>query len=217
MSRQSSGTGAVLAIVLASHTMIVLYISIVLTALPKIHQTLGFSRVALSWVQNAYLLAFGGLLLLGARAGDPLGRSSIFVTGLGLFTLASVAVGTAQSKVWLITARAIQGAGAAILTPTTLALLQTSFAEAPERTRAVSQYAAVGGVAATVGLVIGGMFAGWLSRRVGFFISAPIGVALILAAPPLSTRDRARSGQAAAIGAAASTDGMTALVFGIVH
>jgi MFS family permease len=134
-------------------------------------------------VQNAYLLTFGGLLLLGARAGDLLGRRRTFIIGLGLFTLASVAVGTAQSEVWLITARAIQGAGAAILAPTALALLQTSFAEGPERTRAVSYYAAVAGVAATVGLVIGGMFGGWLSWRVGFFINAPIGVAMMLAAP----------------------------------
>src|SRR5581483_3982116 len=90
--------GAVLAIVLASYTMIVLDISIVITALPKIHQTLGFSRVALSWVQNAYLLAFGGLLLLGARAGDLVGRRRMFITGLGVFTVASIAVGDAQSE-----------------------------------------------------------------------------------------------------------------------
>jgi EmrB/QacA subfamily drug resistance transporter len=217
MSRDATRTGAVLAIVLISYTMIVLDISIVITALPKIHQTLGFSRVALSWVQNAYLLAFGGLLLLGARAGDLIGRRRMFIVGVGLFTLASVAVGTAQSEVWLISASAIQGAGAAILAPTTLALLQTSFAEGPERTRAVSYYAAVAGVAATVGLVIGGMFAGWLSWRVGFFINLPIGVAMILAAPRYLPETEPRSGQADAIGAVASTLGITALVFGIVR
>jgi MFS family permease len=135
MERSQIRTGAVLAIVLASYTMIVLDISIVITALPKIHHALGFSRVALSWVQNSYLLAFGGLLLLGARAGDLFGRRRMFIIGLGLFTLASVAVGAAQSEVWLIGARAVQGAGAAILAPSTLALLQTSFAEGPERTR----------------------------------------------------------------------------------
>src|SRR3954453_21157336 len=93
--------GAILAIVLVSYTMIVLDISIVITALPKIHRSLGFSRVALSWVQNAYLLAFGGLLLLGARGGDLVGRRRIFIVGLGVFTLASVAVGAAQSEAWL--------------------------------------------------------------------------------------------------------------------
>ncbi|MEA2187280.1 MAG: hypothetical protein QOK16_2291, partial [Solirubrobacteraceae bacterium] len=172
-----------LVIILASYTMIVLDISIVITALPKIHHALGFSATALSWVQNAYLLAFGGLLLLGARAGDLIGRRRMFVAGLALFTVASVAVGTAQSEAWLIAARALQGVGAAILAPSTLALLQTSFTEGPERTRAVAYYAAVAGVAATVGLVVGGIFAGWLSWRVGFFINAPIGIAMMLAAP----------------------------------
>src|SRR3954449_4620734 len=139
--------GAILAIVLGSYTMLVLDISIVITALPQIHRDLGFSPVALSWVQNAYLLAFGGLLLLGARAGDLVGRRKIFIIGLGLFSVASVAVGAAQSETWLVIARAAQGAGAAILAPSTLALLQTSFDDGPERTRAVSYYAAVAGVA----------------------------------------------------------------------
>jgi EmrB/QacA subfamily drug resistance transporter len=210
-------TGAVLAIVLASYTMIVLDISIVITALPKIHYALGFSRVALSWVQNAYLLAFGGLLLLGARAGDLVGRRRMFIIGLGIFTLASIAVGSAQSEIWLITARAVQGVGAAILAPSTLALLQTSFAEGAERTRAVSYYAAVAGVAATVGLVIGGMFAGWLTWRVGFFVNAPIGITMMLAAPRFLPETEPRPGQTDFIGAATSTTGMTALVFGIVH
>src|SRR3954452_18412731 len=209
--------GPILAIVLASYTMIVLDISIVITALPQIHSGLGFSPVALSWVQNAYLLAFGGLLLLGARAGDLLGRRRMFVLGLGLFTAASVAVGTAQSEGWLIAARAAQGVGAAILAPSTLALLQTSFTEGAERTRAVAYYAAVAGVAATVGLVVGGIFAGWLSWRVGFFINAPIGIALMLAAPRVLPETEPRRGQADVSGALASTLGMTALVFGIVR
>jgi MFS family permease len=217
MERRYIRTGAVLAIVLASYTMIVLDISIVITALPKIHYTLGFSRVALSWVQNAYLLAFGGLLLLGARAGDLLGRRRMFIIGLGLFALASIAVGTAQSELWLIAARALQGVGAAILAPSTLALLQTSFAEGPERTRAVAYYAAVAGVAATVGLVIGGMFAGWLSWRVGFFVNAPIGLAMILAAPRYLPETKPRRGQTDAIGAITSTLGVTAVVYGIVR
>src|SRR4051812_23397255 len=177
--------GAILAIVLVSYTMIVLDISIVITALPKIHRTLDFSPVALSWVQNAYLLTFGGLLLLGARAGDLIGRRRVFIIGLGLFTVASAAVGTAHSEAWLIAARALQGAGAAILAPSTLALLQTSFDEGPERTRAVSYYAAVAGVASTVGLVVGGIFAGWLSWRGGVFFNLPLGVGPMLAPPPL--------------------------------
>jgi EmrB/QacA subfamily drug resistance transporter len=209
--------GPVLAIILASYTMIVLDISIVITALPKIHHALGFSSTALSWVQNAYLLAFGGLLLLGARAGDLLGRRRMFVAGLGLFTIASVAVGTAQSEAWLTAARAVQGIGAAVLAPSTLALLQTSFPEGPERTRAVAYYAAVAGVAATVGLVVGGIFAGWLSWRVGFFINAPIGIAMMLAAPRLLPETEPRPGRLDAAGAISSTFGMTALVYGIVR
>jgi EmrB/QacA subfamily drug resistance transporter len=208
---------AVLAIILGSYTMIVLDISIVITALPQIHHDLGFSPVALSWVQNAYLLAFGGLLLLGARAGDLVGRRRIFIIGLGVFTLASVAVGAAQTEAWLIGGRAAQGVGAAILAPSTLALLQTSFTEGRERTRAVSHYAAVAGVAATVGLIVGGLFAGLLSWRVGFFINAPLGLALMLYAPRYLPETRPRSGQTDAIGALTSTLGMSALVFGIVR
>lgn len=209
--------GPVLLTILASYTMIVLDISIVITALTKIHYSLGFSFTALSWVQNAYLLAFGGLLLLGARAGDILGRRRMLICGLALFTLASIAVGTAQSEIWLIAARAVQGVGAAILAPSTLALLQTSFREGPQRTRAVAYYAAVAGVAATVGLVIGGMFAGWLSWRVGFFINVPIGIALMVAAPRYLPETKRQRGQLDIAGAATSTLGMTALVYGIVR
>jgi EmrB/QacA subfamily drug resistance transporter len=197
--------------------MIVLDISIVITGLPKIDATLGFSATGLSWIQNAYLLAFGGLLLLGARAGDLLGRRRVFIIGLGTFTLASVAVGAAQSEAWLIAARAAQGVGAAVLAPSTLALLQTSFDEGPERTRAVSYYAAVAGVASTVGLVVGGIFAGLLSWRLGFFINAPIGIAMMLAAPRYLPETQPRAGRTDALGAATSTVGMAALVFGIVR
>ena len=137
--------------------MIVLDVSIVITALPKIHHALGFSATGLSWVQNAYTLTFGGLLLLGARAGDILGRRRMFVVGIALFTGASLAAGLAQSAGWLLAARAVQGVGAAIAAPSTLALLTTSFPEGPERTRAVAYYGAVAGGGGSVGLVLGGM------------------------------------------------------------
>src|SRR5881396_583602 len=116
VSRRSS----VLAIVLASYFMIVLDISIVITGLPKIRGDLGFSHIDLSWVQNAYTLTFGGLLLLGARAGDILGRRRMFVIGIALFTFASLLAGLAQSPAWLLGARALQGVGAAIAAPSTL-------------------------------------------------------------------------------------------------
>jgi hypothetical protein len=135
----------VLVIILLSYLMIVLGISIVITALPKMHQALGFSATGLSCVQNAYTLAFGGLLLLSARAGDILGRRRMFVAGLALFTAASLAIGLAPSAAWLLTASAVQGIGAATLAPSTLALLTASFPEGRERTRAVAYYGAVAG------------------------------------------------------------------------
>jgi len=120
------------------------------------HHSLGFSATGLSWVQNAYTLAFGGLLLLGARAGDILGRRRMFMAGIALFIAASLAVGLAQSPAWLVAARAVQGTGAAILAPSTLALLTTTFPEGRARTRAVAYYGAVAGVGASLGLVLGG-------------------------------------------------------------
>jgi EmrB/QacA subfamily drug resistance transporter len=204
-------------IILLSYLMIVLDISIVITALPKMHQALGFSATGLSWVQNAYTLALGGLLLLGARAGDILGRRRMFVVGLGLFTVASLAVGLAPSAAWLLAARAVQGVGAAILAPSTLALLTASFPEGHERTRAVAYYGAVAGVGASLGLVVGGVLTSWLSWRVGFFINVPIGIAMMLVAPRYLPETERRAGRFDLPGALSSTVGMTALVYGIVR
>jgi len=208
---------AILAIVLVSYFMIVLDISIVITALPKIKAGLGFSSTGLSWVQNAYTLAFGGLLLLGARAGDMLGRRRMFIAGLALFTGASLAVGSAQSLVWLIAARAIQGIGAAVLAPSTLALLSTNFPEGSQRTRAVAYYGAVAGVGASVGLVLGGILTDLISWRVGFFINLPVGIALMFAAPRHIGESERRAGRFDLTGTLSSTLGMSALVLGIVR
>jgi EmrB/QacA subfamily drug resistance transporter len=207
----------VLWIVLLSYLMIVLDISIVITALPKIHHALHFSPTSLSWVQNAYTLAFGGLLLLGARAGDLLGRRRMFIIGTAIFTVASLATGLAQSEAWLIASRALQGVGAAILAPSTLALLQTSFPEGRERTRAVAYYGAVAGVGASLGLVLGGILTTTISWRVGFFINVPIGTAMILAAPRYLPETKRHPGEFDFAGALCSTLGMTALVYGIVR
>lgn len=209
--------GAVLAIIMASYLMIVIDISIVITGLPRIKEALGFSPASLSWVQNAYTLAFGGLLLLGARAGDLLGRRRMFIWGLGIFTLASLAIGLAQSPSWLLAFRAVQGVGAAILAPSTLALLSLYFPEGTERTRALAYYAAAAGIGATLGLVFGGLFADLVSWRAGFFINLPIGLGLMLAARRLITETPKRSGQFDVAGALSSTLGMGSLVFGIVH
>jgi EmrB/QacA subfamily drug resistance transporter len=217
MRAGAPGLRAVLAIIVCSYLMVVIDISIVLTGLPKIQESLRFTPTNLSWVQNAYTLVFGGLLLLGARMGDIAGRRRMFVAGLALFTLASLAIGLAQSPAWLIGARAVQGVGAAILTPSTLALLSTHFPEGPARTRALSYYAAAAGVGASIGLVLGGLVADLVSWRLGFFINLPIGIALIVAARRCIAETPLRAGRFDLPGALTSTAGMGALVFGIVR
>lgn len=208
---------AILAIILVSYVMIVLDISVVLTGLPKIHRDLGFTDVGLAWVQSAYTLTFGGFLLLGARAGDILGRRRMFISGLAIFTLASLAIGISQSSGWMLAWRAIQGIGAAVLAPSTLALLQTNFAEGEERTRAVSYYSAAAGISATVGLVLGGVLADWLSWRVGFFINLPIGLGMMVAARIYIRETDRRPGKFDLLGALTSTAGMSALVYGFIR
>lgn len=217
---EATNKQAILAIILVSYVMIVLDISVVLTGLPRIQRDLGFSGPELAWVQSAYTLTFGGFLLLGARAGDILGRRRMFVAGLALFTLASFAIGVSSSAFWMLAWRAIQGIGAAILAPSTLALLQTNFAEGPERMRAISLYSVAAGVSATIGLVLGGALADWLSWRVGFFANIPIGIATI-ATIAASYRYIAETPRRAAgfdlPGALLSTAGTGALVFGFIR
>jgi EmrB/QacA subfamily drug resistance transporter len=208
---------AILSIILISYVMIVLDISVVLTGLPKIHAELLFSESGLAWVQAAYTLTFGGFLLLGARAGDILGRRRMFILGLSIFTLASLAIGISQSAGWMLVWRAIQGVGAAILAPSTLALLQTNFPEGHERTRAVSYYAAAAGVSATVGLVLGGILAEWVSWRMGFYINLPIGIGMIVAARAHIPETPRNAGKFDFFGALTSTAGLSALVYSFIR
>lgn len=219
MTQTSSPThrGPVLAIIMASYLMIVIDISIVLTGLPRIQSALGFSPAGLSWIQNAYTLTFGGFLLLGARAGDILGRRRMFMLGLAIFTLASVAIGAAQSPAWMIAFRAIQGLGAAVLAPSTLALIATHFEEGQDRTRALAWYAAAAGIGATVGLVLGGLLADLVSWRAGFLINLPIGLLLIAGSLRYIHETDRHRGRFDIPGALSSTLGMGALVFGIVE
>jgi EmrB/QacA subfamily drug resistance transporter len=207
----------ILAIILACYLMIVLDMSVIITALPKIHTALHFSTAGLSWVQNAYTITFGGLLLLGARAGDILGRRRVFVAGIGLFTAASLTAGLAQSAGWLLAARAVQGIGAAVAAPSTLALLTTSFREGAERTRALAFYSAVAGGGGSAGLVLGGMLTDWVSWRWGMFINVPIGLALMYLAPRHLPETERHEGRFDLTGAATSTLGMAALVYGFVR
>ncbi|GGE02812.1 MFS transporter [Aureimonas endophytica] len=215
--RIAANRAAILTIILVSYVMIVLDTSVVLTGLPKIQAELGFTAAGLSWVQSAYTLTFGGFLLVGARAGDILGRRRMFVLGLGIFTLASLAIGVAQSPGFLIASRAIQGVGAAILAPSTLAILQTNFPQGPERTRAVAYYGASAGIGASVGLVLGGILADWTSWRVGFFVNLPIGIGMILATYRYISETERRPGRFDIVGGVTSTLGMTALVYGLVR
>jgi EmrB/QacA subfamily drug resistance transporter len=208
---------AILAIVLVSYFMILLDNSIIFTALPKIETAMRFSPAGLAWVQDGYTLVFGGLLLLGARAGDLLGRRRVFVFGLAVFALASLLIGLAPAGWWLITARGVQGVGAAIVAPSSLALLTATFAEGRGRAKAVALYGATAGIGASLGLVIGGALADWVSWRAGFFMNVPIGAAMIVLAPrfiPESTRARGRFDLA---GAGSATLGVGALVYGIIH
>jgi len=215
-TRNAPHPALVLSIILATYLMIILDATIITTALPKIHRALGFSTTGLSWVQSAYTLTFGGFLLLGARAGDILGRRRVFVVGIALFTVSSLLGGLAQSSSWLLAARAVQGIGAAIAAPSTLALLQISFREGPERGRAIGAYSAVAG-GGGIGLVLGGMLTSWVSWRWGLFINVPIGVVLIVLAPRYLPESDRKHGHFDLAGAATSTLGMTALVYGFVR
>jgi len=207
----------VLGLVLASYLMIVLDISIVITGLPKIRDSLGFSPATLSWVHTAYTLAFGGLLMAGARAGDVFGRRRMLMLGLGLFVLASLAIGLATSPAMLVAARAVQGMGSALLAPATLALLSVSFPEGPARTRALGLYGATAGVGASIGMVLGGVLADGISWRAGFFINLPVGLALLYGAWRFVAPDRVQRGPLDVLGALLSTLGMVLLVFGLVE
>jgi EmrB/QacA subfamily drug resistance transporter len=214
---KAPNTAAVLGIILATYLMIVLDVSVVIAALPKIQSSLHFSATSLSWVQSSYTLSFGGMLLLGARAGDILGRRRMLVAGIVLFTAASLAGGLAPSAAWLLGARAVQGIGAAIAAPSTLALLTTTFREGRERTRAIAYYSAVAGGGGSVGLVLGGMLTDWISWRWGLFVNVPIGLAIVLLAPRFLPETERRSGRFDVTGALTSTFGMTALVYGFVR
>ncbi|MDR6558595.1 EmrB/QacA subfamily drug resistance transporter [Arthrobacter pascens] len=212
----ASHPAAILAIVLVSYFMILLDNSVIFTALPSLQADLQLSTGELSWVQDAYTLVFGGLLLLGARAGDLLGPRRVFVFGLVVFSVASLLIGLAPTGWWAIAGRAVQGIGAAIVAPASLSLLTASFPEGRERTRAVALYGATAGIGASLGLVIGGALAHWISWRAGFFINVPIGAAMIALAPrflPESGRGRGRFD----VFGVSATLGVGALVFGIIN
>jgi EmrB/QacA subfamily drug resistance transporter len=208
---------AILAIILVSYFLILLDNSVIFTGLPSIASALHLGPAGLSWVQDAYALVFGGLLLLGARLGDLLGRRKVFVAGLAVFVVASFLIGVSPTGWWLIGARAIQGIGAAIVAPSALSLLTASFPEGAQRSRAVAWYAATAGIGASLGMLVGGAAAQWVSWRAGFFINVPLGIAMAVLAPRYLPATRPRPGRFDLFGALGATVGVGALVFGIIE
>ncbi len=209
---RSGRLGLTLAIVLCAQLMIILDATVVNIALPGISRGLQLSATSLSWVLNAYSLTFGGLLLLGGRAGDILGRRRVFLWGIALFTLASFGGGLAATAPELLAARALQGVGAALATPATLATIVASVPEGRARTRAIALFTAVITGGASLGLVLGGMITQWASWRWVFFVNIPVGAAVLLAGRFLPESPR-RPGRFDIAGAVSSTAGVAALVY----
>ncbi|WP_411087730.1 MFS transporter [Streptomyces sp. 061-3] len=191
--------------------------TIVNIALPHIQDALSFSTTDLSWVLSAYTLTFGGLLLLGGRAGDILGRRRVFIAGILVFTLASLLGGLAQEPWQLLAARALQGVGGAIASPTSLALITTTFPEGPERNRAFGVFAAVSAGGGAIGLLAGGMLTEWLDWRWVFFVNVPIGVLIAVLAPMYISESERHPGRFDVSGALTSTLGMASLVYGFIR
>jgi len=215
--RKINHASLVLAVILVSQLMVVLDATIVNVALPDMKQALHFSDAQLSWVLNAYTLTFGGLLLLGARAGDLLGRRITFLSGIAIFTLASLVGGFAETGWFLLAARALQGVGGALAAPSSLALLTTMFPEGKERVRAIGLFTVVSISGAAIGLMAGGMLTQWASWRWVLFVNAPIGFVVFLVGRFVLPETARRKGKFDLGGAFTSTIGMGGLVYGLVR
>ncbi|MEU5847070.1 MFS transporter [Saccharopolyspora shandongensis] len=209
----------VLSLACAGSFVVVLDATIVSVALPAVRAELGFDPAALSWVVNAYTLAFAGFLLLGGRLADLFGQRAMFVLGMGLFTAARLAGGLTGSAEQLLIARAVQGFGGALLMPVTLSLLTTTFTEPGRRARALGTWSAVGAVGAASGPVIGGVLTQWAGWRWVFFVSVPVGVlAVAVAAAVLPGRSAAGvRARLDVIGAVLATAGLGALVYAVMQ
>jgi EmrB/QacA subfamily drug resistance transporter len=210
-----------LALLLLAMTQFVIVIdaSIVNVALPSIGAHLHFARSDLSWVVNAYTLTFGGFLLLGGRMADLLGRRRMFMLGLVLFSVASFAGGLAQSEGWLIAARAVQGLGAAIVSPAALSIITTTFADGAERNRALGIWGAVAGAGGAAGVLLGGILTSGLSWRWVLFVNVPIGIVAAALAPRTLVESRAEDGASTfdLPGAVTVTAGLALLVYAVVE
>src|SRR5205809_104300 len=204
-----------LALIVTAQFMVILDVAIVNVALPSIKSDLGFSQTNLQWVISAYAILFGGVLLLGGRLADLLGRRRLFMSGLALFAASSLLCGLAWSEGSLIAFRALQGLGGALLAPAALSLLFTIFAEGRERNLAPGIYGAASGSGAAVGVLLGGLLTSYLSWSWIFFINVPVGVAAILLAPVLLEESRADLAHRHfdLPGAASITSGLMLLVY----
>ncbi|MFD4032343.1 MFS transporter [Streptomyces sp. NPDC058637] len=216
-ARRQGRPGIALTVIAACQLMVVLDATIVNIALPHIQDALSFSTTDLSWVLSAYTLTFGGLLLLGGRAGDILGRRRVFMTGILVFTAASLLGGLAQEPWQLLLARALQGVGGAIASPTSLALITTTFPEGPERNRAFGVFAAVSAGGGAIGLLAGGMLTEWLDWRWVLFVNVPIGALIAVLAPMYISESEKHPGRFDISGALTSTLGMASLVYGFIR
>jgi EmrB/QacA subfamily drug resistance transporter len=206
-----------LALLAAAQFVVVLDASVVNVALPSIGSALDFSQDDLSWVINAYTLAFGGFLLLGGRMADLLGRRRLFMLGLGLFAAASFAGGIAQSSGWLIAARAVQGLGGALLSPAALSLLTTIFAEGKERNTALGVWGAVAGSGGAAGVLLGGVLTEWAGWEWVLFINVPVGLIAAALAPRLLPESRVAGARHFDVaGAVSITAGLSLLVYTLV-
>lgn len=211
---QKQKFGPVLPIILISYFMILLDNSIVFTSTVKIAQDLQMDAQALAWVTNAYALTFGGLLMLGGKAGDILGRRRVFTFGLVIFTLGSLLVGLAQNGAMIIAMRALQGIGSAILAPTTLALLMDSY-QGNMRTKAIAYYGATAGIGASFGLVVGGFIASFLTWRDGFLLNVPVGIMLLVLTIIFVPARPGQGGRLDWLGAITSVIGFACLIYSI--
>jgi EmrB/QacA subfamily drug resistance transporter len=205
-----------IAIVLVAQLMFTLDATVVNVALPRIDTALGFGPASLSWVLNAFTLAFGGLLLLGGRLGDVFGRRRLFLVGLTVFTVASFVGGLAQTPEWLVLARAAQGVGAALAAPGVLALLTTSAPDEPARLRALALFGAVSSSGLSIGLLLGGAVTDLGSWRWTMFINVPIGLAVVALTRRYVDETPRRPGRFDFVGALTATGGAVALVWSLI-
>jgi len=207
----------VLAVVLACQLMVGIDTTIVNIALPDIQTQLHFSQTGLAWVFNGYTLAFGGLLLLGGRAGDLLGRRRMFTFGVVVFTAASLLGGLATASWWLVAARVLQGVGGAMASPNVLALIMANYEDGPKRTKALSVFAVVTSASLALGLLVGGVLTSAGSWRWVFFVNVPIGLAILVLTPMFVQETETHRGKFDLAGAITATAGIAGLAYGVIR